>query len=830
MALRRISIACCLLLLQVILLACPAAAQIDTTLFPLPGKTGDEKTVMAAAGFPNITFRVHNNGRFWNTVVNNGQTGNIGRFPDPLGNRQAPSFYYPRYSRRLHGFNTSLWIGGIVGSDTLVTTSNDESGNSEFWPDFFPDGDFQDLSNRSGGGALTRQSPGVQKYQGVFTDTFEINQFIRFSEHDQRRHKPLNLRVVQTSYTWPFKYAEDFMIIDYAIKNIGPHVIQKAWVGVQYSGAVYHTGELPFPRLDDVEGFIDSVQYEIEEIGWEPMKIAYVIDNDGQPAGGNWDFLSTTSGFGMAPLRLPKGAFETNFNWWVNTPFLGSWGPRRTGNVVYPTRRFFGGLGVPFGDNAKYFMMSRPSIDYPGWSSSINHQANGWLPPHRHSDNIARGHFVQFLLSFGPFTLDPTETEHFTVVQAIGEDIHTVPQAYREMFTPSRPYAFTNQLNMDDLTTNIRWAKRVYDNPGVDTDGDGDSGKFIFLVDDITGDSTQAYYAGDGVPDFTGATPPPAPQLRVRSERGKIFVRWNGRDTERFFDPFSGIHDFEGYRVYLARSLDEGDISLLASWDNEDYSRYRWNSRRKRFELNELPLTLDSLRQLYGEQFDPLDHPPHNPLYDGQQIFYFTKVDHNNSTLGAPGGIYKVYPDALLDTTDVDENGNMRYYEYELAIDNLLPTVPYWVVVTAFDFGHPAKGLEPLESSPFVNQVEVYAVDPVDPVSDGGLNVYVYPNPYRVDADYQGRGLENRFDNLSTDRSRTINFANLPHRCTISIWSLDGDLIKRFEHDEPEGSGTATIERFDLIGRNTQAVVSGLYYWVVESDHGNQIGKLVIIK
>jgi hypothetical protein len=62
------------------------------------------------------------------------------------------------------------------------------------------------------------------------------------------------------------------------------------------------------------------------------------------------------------------------------------------------------------------------------------------------------------------------------------------------------------------------------------------------------------------------------------------------------------------------------------------------------------------------------------------------------------------------------------------------------------------------------------------------------------------------------------------------VYTLDGDLVIRLEHDEPEGSGVRTIQEWDLITRNTQTIVSGLCYWVVESKHGTQIGKLVILK
>ena len=93
-----------------------------------------------------------------------------------------------------------------------------------------------------------------------------------------------------------------------------------------------------------------------------------------------------------------------------------------------------------------------------------------------------------------------------------------------------------------------------------------------------------------------------------------------------------------------------------------------------------------------------------------------------------------------------------------------------------------------------------------------------------------GDGYENRNTELSADRARNIYFANLPNRCTISIYSIDSDLVRKIEHDEPTGSATASTERFSMITRNTQALVSGLYYWVVVSEHGTQIGKLVLIK
>jgi hypothetical protein len=164
-------------------------------------------------------------------------------------------------------------------------------------------------------------------------------------------------------------------------------------------------------------------------------------------------------------------------------------------------------------------------------------------------------------------------------------------------------------------------------------------------------------------------------------------------------------------------------------------------------------------------------------------------------------------------------------------VEDILPTVPYYVAVTAFDFGSPGAGLSALESDPLNNFVVEYPLLSADTVELYDLETYVYPNPYRLDGDYAAAGYENRDGSQPPDRSHRIHFANLPRRCTISIFSLDGDLVRTWEHDYPDGGPGSMHDSWDLISRNTQAVVSGIYYWVVDEPGGrSQIGKLVIIK
>ena len=118
----------------------------------------------------------------------------------------------------------------------------------------------------------------------------------------------------------------------------------------------------------------------------------------------------------------------------------------------------------------------------------------------------------------------------------------------------------------------------------------------------------------------------------------------------------------------------------------------------------------------------------------------------------------------------------------------------------------------------------------LDWVEEEGLGVVVFPNPYRIDGKYADAGYENRDRNRSSARTRAIHFANLPKVCKIRIYTINGDLVREIDHFRPEGGSESQHEIWDVISRNTQAVVTGIYLWHVSSEMGDQIGKLVIMK
>ncbi len=108
------------------------------------------------------------------------------------------------------------------------------------------------------------------------------------------------------------------------------------------------------------------------------------------------------------------------------------------------------------------------------------------------------------------------------------------------------------------------------------------------------------------------------------------------------------------------------------------------------------------------------------------------------------------------------------------------------------------------------------------------LNVKVVPNPYVFYNEWE----QKRFP-------RKLKFINLPHRCTIRIFNLNGELVKTLLHThtyEPQQSQEQILndaggdEWWDMLNEERQFIASGIYIYHVQSTIGEQISKLVVIR
>lgn len=183
--------------------------------------------------------------------------------------------------------------------------------------------------------------------------------------------------------------------------------------------------------------------------------------------------------------------------------------------------------------------------------------------------------------------------------------------------------------------------------------------------------------------------------------------------------------------------------------------------------------------------------------------------------------------------------GDTTQYSYKYIFKNIANGWQHVVALTAFDSGDEVNNLESLESAPLANMRRVFAGKPANNNFDNG-DPFVYPNPYYAGASWEGAS--------SFEEDRKLMFANLPTRAEVRIYTLSGDLVDFFEHDENYDGGDSRWydtysnteqnvfsggeHAWDLLSADNQIIARGLYLFVVRDlDSGKNFrGKFVVIK
>ncbi len=749
---------------------------------------------------------------------------------DPTTGRQVTGVEFPlgsgvRFFRQL-----PIYIGAVRGGDTLVS--------SVMFPDLsnYPRLVLQSSDVTRDFYSSTARAPleYIGQYNDTVTDPILVPQDLDYG----RNHTPLPVLVTTRAMSWTGGNVDDFILFEITIENRGSDILEDMFVGFVYQngGENLRGSRLPDGQVDVGIHTLSRMRSDLPCQPSLPINAYTQFSLSGAPLNGAFDALSSRHVGAFKWLKLPSPQSRVNYNWYsFSNPFLSPRSIPPGGGPVRPMPN------TPFlQDIDFYYLMSYPEHDYNPLFAATDVATRGFFAlPRSIAESSARGSVFMNHLMTGPFGLGPGQSATIAFAIVGGEDLHTDPTWYERAFDINNPQRYLDGLDFSDLVENTLWATWVYDNPGIDSDGDGFRGEYYICNGDTV------WWKGDGIADWRADVPPPAPFVEILPETGKLTVRWNGYFSETTVDPFTQQQDFEGYRVYIGRDERTSSASLLTSWDVENYNRFELIQRESgafEWQNRENPFSIDSLETLYGPGFAPLLYTRQTPLRVDGSIYYFEPQDFNVSELGIPGRIRKRFPaqpkpdpDPANWTDDEviegPENRRLpKYYEYEYVIDSLLPSVPWYVAVTAFDFGFARGGIPAKESPLLTTQTESYALPSAVVAESENLDVFVYPNPYRVDDNYVQEGFEDRLKTRNPQLERRIHFANLPPKCMIEIYSLDGDRIITINHDEPPGSPNASHAIWNIVSRNRQIVTSGTYYWVVTSDQRTQIGTLVIIK
>ena len=100
--------------------------------------------------------------------------------------------------------------------------------------------------------------------------------------------------------------------------------------------------------------------------------------------------------------------------------------------------------------------------------------------------------------------------------------------------------------------------------------------------------------------------------------------------------------------------------------------------------------------------------------------------------------------------------------------------------------------------------------------------IKVVPNPYLISSLY-----EEEFGTRGARREpiRQIKFNNLPSKCTITIFTMDGDQVIQLDHEST--SGTVT---WNMRSGGNREIAPGVYFYLVKTATAEHLGRFAVIK
>jgi hypothetical protein len=580
---------------RALLLALTALTGLGTilaaTMEPRPRTVDKDATVaLTDICIPNLDNRVHRFGKMWLNLTNEGYFGNAEgtaseSLDDPcLPGVWAPQQEYPGGTGQQYLYQGAIWIGALIVDETGLETARVsfgsegwERGVNELYPTCGADARIHESSTRMNGLSCVDLSSiydslavSEQDFLAVYADTLANYPSVipgKSYDSEDRNHIPLGIEVEQVSHSWSYSYAQDFIIADFKITNVGSKYLKNLYVGLYVDADLGHQDEND-RHTDDFCGFrpfaVDSVTGQVVQIN-----AAYIADNDGRPhdvmVGTNFTIPHVT---GTRVLRAPNPMLQTTFNWWNSNsnadqdygPAWEWWTQHPECQVGHEGMTWTGTYGTPLADIHKYQVMANGEFDpdmylidpadppaaqpNPHANACVTADSLTWLMPGAGETVQLDGDDTRYLISWGPlgvfdytdgsglnvYRLNPGESFVMTVAFVAGENLHDRSNPQTGVTGDASGRIDASKFDWTDFDFNAIWAQRVYDNEMYDTPiydldhdgiletGDGYGGEDVGL------DGLWAPAVGDTVKYFGHVITDPT--------NGNLPIIYNGPDED----------------------------------------------------------------------------------------------------------------------------------------------------------------------------------------------------------------------------------------------------------------------------------------------------------
>jgi hypothetical protein len=783
---------------------------------------------------------VHNVGELQMHLLNWGEWGSRPGTAEPYS--LAPSAQWPAGSAVEYLFSAGLWVGAIKNGVPAVSTST-------FDREFRPSRDARDIVYRASsgdpGGNRAPASDADDDRDGSIDEdpldgydndgdglidedfgavsrlmmTCLYNDDESVSRQIYPEHNPLHLQVRQESYQWDNDRYDDFVAMEFHITNVGDDVLQDVYVGMFVDA---DAGPIILSRYwEDDLAARQRAGVICTDLGPVEIDVAYMYDADG-------DDGATPGHFGVMFIDHPVDAG-------------GFTAPNRRGLATY----------THYSGRQAYLLGGDPTNDFERYES----MAQG-----THSFDAESPRDYRFMVSAGPFLqLLPDSTLTLQMAFVIGgskteliANASSAAVAYKGFWYNldgnSRTGVAGRETPVHGPSGGVmidRCRRAIQEDPGCDVarrsavfdepTGAFGPGSVVWINNDCeeecrakaacgyTEAEQELFRTGlngrESRVSWVVAAAPPPPHVRVDDRSsGGVVLYWDNY-SELIPDNISGRRDFEGYRVWRADDWTRPiGTSVITGPPTE-----LW---RTRFQADRVNNFGDNTG--FGAiNYVPLRHQFSKSVRDSLiQWMEDQLINSPNQEPPCPDSAMVEVCDTLkaIARWNLHLDGGRVYYRY---VDSSVHLgAPYFYSVVAFDneAGYSYVGQTGDPASNFVFVQPKSAAQPLGSYNEN--EIYVVPNPVSSSS-MSAWSLSPTNDDPSGEK---LEFRNLPQaRGVIRIFTLAGDLVKALPFDGTAGNGTVT---WDLISRNGQSIMSGVYLYAIEFDTSldRVISKFTVIR